>query len=88
MANVNATATEIAPLGGATNAGYKLGFIDSATKATQNDTVTVSNASNVLWAILRIDADGTDESVTISGNVITLTDATTGAVSGIVIYKS
>ena len=87
MANVNATATEIAPVGGATNAGYKLGFLDSATKATQNDTVTIQNAKEVAWAGLTIDADGSEEAVTLSTNVITLTDATTGAVSGLVVFR-
>ena len=86
-ANVDATVTEMLPSGLATNKGYKIGFLDSATKATQNDTVTIQNAKEVIWASLTIDADGTEEAVTISSNVITLTDATTGAVSGIVIYR-
>jgi len=87
MTNVNATVTEIAPLGGATNAGLKLGRLKSATKAAQNDTVTITNAKAVDWAVLTIDADGSEEAVTIATNVITCTDATTGAVSGLVIYR-
>lgn len=85
-ANVNAAVTELNPSGLATNAGMKIGFLDSATKSTQNDTVTITNAKSVVWAWLTIDADGTVEAVTIATNVITLTDSTTGAVSGIVLY--
>lgn len=87
MTNVNAAVTEVGPLGGAANSGLKLGWLDSATKAAQNDTVTITNATSVEWAILTIDADGTEEAVTLSSNVITCTDATTGAVSGLVLYK-
>ena len=87
MANVNATVSEVSPLGGSANSGARLGFLDSATKAAQSDTVTVTNAGTVIWAGLTVDADGSEESITVSGNVITLTDATTGAVSGLVLYK-
>lgn len=87
MTNVNTTVTQLSPIGGVANDGTRIGFLDSAAKATQNDTVTITNANTVLYAILTIDADGTEESVTISGNIITLTDATTGAVSGLVVYK-
>lgn len=87
VTNVSTTVTQISPIGGATNSGLKIGFLDSAAKAAQNDTVTVTNATTVEWAGLTIDADGTEEAVTLSTNVITLTDATTGAVSGLVIYK-
>lgn len=87
MPNVNAVVKQLAELGGATNDGLKLGWLDSATKGAQNDTVTITNAAEVKWAILRIDADGTEESVTVATNVITCTDATTGAVSGLVVYR-
>jgi hypothetical protein len=86
--DVKATVTEIAPLGGANNAGYRLGYLNSAAKAAQNDTVTITNASSVEWGVLTIDADGTEEAITISGNTLTLTDSTTGAVSGLVWYKA
>jgi hypothetical protein len=86
-ANVNATVTELVPLGGATNGGLKIGFLRSATKAAQNDTVTITNANAVSYAILTLDADGSEEAVTISGKVITLTADSTGAVSGIVLYR-
>jgi len=87
MANVNVTAERIAELGGASNSGVKIGFIDSAAYATQNDTWTVTNASEVLFASVKTDADGIDNVTTISTNVLTLTDATTGAASGIIIFK-
>jgi hypothetical protein len=87
MANVNTTVDRITPATAVPSSGIKLGFLDSATKAAQNDTVTITNASEIVWAGLTIDADGTEESVTISSNVLTLTDTTTGAVSGLVLYK-
>ena len=87
VTNVNAAVERTLPQAGADNSGYRWGFLDSAAKAAQNDTVTITNAADVKWAILTVDADGTPESVTLSANVITLTDSTTGAVSGLVYYK-
>jgi hypothetical protein len=85
--NVNVTAKEVAPLGGASNAGWKIGYIDSGAKAAQNDTWTVVNASAIMLAHVSDDSAGTLDACTISSNVITLTGAATGAASGIVIYK-
>ena len=87
MANVNVTAVEAAPLGGATNSGMKIGYIDSGTKVAQNDTWTVSNAKSVVLALVADDSAGTLDACTISTNVITLTGAATGATSGLIIYK-
>jgi hypothetical protein len=87
MTNVNSSVTQLMPVGGITNKGFKFGFLDSATKAAQHDTVTIKNAKEVIFALLTIDADGSEEAVTIATNVITCTDATTGAVSGFVIYR-
>jgi len=87
MANVNATVEEVMPQAGANLTGRKLGFLDSATKAAQNDTVTVTNAKEVVYASLTIDADGSEEAVTVATNVITCKDASTGAVSGFVYYR-
>lgn len=87
MTNVNLTVTELAPNGGITNAGYKLGFIDSGAKAAQNDTWTVTNASTVLLAFPTVDATGASGTYTVATNVITLTSATTGAHSALVLYK-
>ncbi len=87
MANINTTVTELSPIGGSTNAGVKIGLLETATKAAQNDTVTITNANEVVWAGVSIDATGASETNTLATNVITLTSATTGAVSGMVIYK-
>jgi len=85
--NTNVAATELKPLGGITNDGIKVGFIDSAAKAAQNDTWTVTNASLVLMAVVTDDSAGTLDACTISTNVVTLTGAATGAASGIILYK-
>ena len=87
MTNVNVTAGRLAELGGSSNSGVKIGFVDSGAKAAQNDTWTVMNANEVLQAIVTTDADGVADPVTISGNVITLTSATATAASGFIIFK-
>ncbi len=87
MANVNVTAGRLAEVGLATNAGIKLGLVDSATKAAQNDTWTVKNATTVLVAFVSDDSAGTLDAVTISGNVLTLTGVATGSASGFIIFK-
>jgi len=87
MANVNVTAGRILELGGASNSGLKLGFVDSAAYAAQNDTWTVKNAKEVIWCSCTTDADGVANPATISTNVITLTSATATAASGIVIFR-
>ena len=84
---VKATVNQLAPIGGTSNNGFKIGFLDSVTKATINDVVVVGNAQVIEWAILSIDADGSEETVTLSTNQITLLDATTGAVSGLIVYR-
>ena len=83
------TVLPVSPMGGAANAGWKLGVIDSVAKAAANDTLTVGNADSVEWGFFTIDSDGSEESITISGKTITLTDSTTGSglVSGIIVYK-
>jgi hypothetical protein len=86
MTNVNLAATEIGPLAGSTNAGWKIGFIQSAAKAAQNDTWTVNNANKIIWAIPTVDATGVSGAYTAATNVITLTSATTGAHSALIIY--
>ena len=84
--NVNVAAKGIG-IGGNTE-GYKIYFLDSVSKAAQNDTITITNASTVVTAILVTDAAGAAETNTISGNVITCTSATGSAtVSGIIVYK-
>ena len=85
--NTNVTAGRIAELGGANNAGIKIGFVDSGAKATQNDTWTVKNAKEVLLALIKDDSAGTAEEVTISTNILTLTSAATGGASGLIIFR-
>lgn len=88
MTNVNAVVKEIAPLGGATLGGYKLGWLVATSKAAQNDTITITNASVVDTAFLQITATGVAEENTKSANVITCTSATGSAnVQGLLIYK-
>ena len=87
MTNVKVQVERLYAATAAGNDGKKIGFINSATKAAQNDTITVVNASEVVWAGLTIDADGSDEQAVPTTNVIALGDATTGAVSGMIIYK-
>ena len=87
MTNTNVTAGRVAELGGASNSGLKIGFVDSAAKAAQNDTWTVKNATTVVAAFVHDDSAGTMDAVTISANALTLTGAATGAASGIIIFK-
>jgi hypothetical protein len=87
MTNVNVMAIELAPIGGGTNDGYKLGFINGAVKAAQNDTWTVTNASAVKIAIPIVGATGGADTCTVATNVITLTGATTVTGSALIVYK-
>lgn len=85
--NTNLTAEEIYPQAGSNLKGWKLGWIDSGAKAAQNDTWTVTNASEVKAAWPTLDATGAAETHTISANVITLTGATGTACSGLILYR-
>ena len=87
VTNTNVTAEEIMPQAGSNLKGWKLGWVNSQAKAAQNDTWTVMNAVEVLWAVITTDADGVADPVTISGNVITLTSATATVGSGIILYR-
>ena len=87
MANVNLTAIEISPQAGSNLKGWKKGFIDSGAKVAQNDTWTVTNASEVIWAIPTVDATGITGAYTLATNVITLTSVTTGAHSAEILYR-
>lgn len=87
MANTNIVVQEIAPLGGATNAGVRLGWFSTVAKAAQNDTFTVTNAKAVNIAFLQIIATGAAEPYTVSGNVVTMTSATATAVEGLVVFQ-
>ena len=85
--NTNLAIVELYPLGGATNKGLKLGYIDSGAKAAQNDTWTIINAKEVVLAWPTLDATGVAEAHTIATNVITLTGATGTACSALVLYR-
>lgn len=90
MANVNTAVTELLPQAGTNNDGTKIGVLGVTVKASQNDTVTITNANSVggiIDADIRIDATGATEPYTISGNVITLTSLTTGSVRGTVLFR-
>ena len=79
MTDVDVTPEDIYPQAGADNKGRKLKLIDSVAKAAQNDTVTVLGAKTVQVLSCIDDTTGAFETHTVSGNVITLTSATTGA---------
>lgn len=86
-ANVNVTVIPITPIGGTPNSGWKIGFIDSAAKAAQNDTWTLLNVTEIGVIVPVDDSDGLLGIPTVSGNVVTLTSASTGACSAMVIYR-
>jgi len=86
MTNVNTTVVELSPLGGATNSGYFLGYLEPADRAAQNDTITITNCSKVLMANL-VDSDDTLETMTYATNVITMTRSDTTAVNGLVVCQ-
>ena len=88
--NIDVAMAEVTPMGGTSSKGWRIGFIDSVGKASQNDTITISNAGSVagVGSVLMVsDSTGVIEAGTISGNVVTLTTAETGATSGLIIYK-
>lgn len=87
MTAESTTVTEICPLGGATLAGYKLGWLKATSKAAQNDTIVVTNATLINTALLQI-TTGVAESNTVATNVITCTSGTgSTTVRGLIIYK-
>lgn len=86
MTNVNAQAIQMIPGSPADSKGRRLGIIDSVAKAAQNDTVTITNASSVQVVSAIDDTTGAFETHTVSGAVITMTSATTGAKTLIVWY--
>ena len=80
-------AVELAPVGGTTLSGVKIGYILAGAKAAQNDKWDVKNVKAIIKAFPTVDATGAFETHTISGSEITLTSATTGACSAFVIYR-
>jgi hypothetical protein len=86
MTNVNATVIPLYPNGGTDDAGYFLGVLPSTERAAQNDTITITNCSEVVIANLR-DTDDTLETMTYDSNVITMTRSDTTNVTGLVLCK-
>lgn len=83
----NVSLTELAPMGGITQDGVKIGYITAGAKAAQNDKWKVMNVKAIIRAFVTVDATGAFETHTISDDEITLTSATTGACSAFVIYR-
>jgi hypothetical protein len=80
MAEVSAkTIQELAP--NLPGSQTRLVFI-RGTKAAQNDVLTVTDLTAVTGAFIQF-ASGAIDTMTLSTNVITLTSATTGVVSGL-----
>ena len=86
MTNVNATVIELSPVGGKTNGGLFMGYLEATDRAAQNDTITITNASAVLVANL-VDSDDTLETMTYDSNVITMTRSDSTAVNGTVMCR-
>jgi len=86
VTNVNTT---LVKMPGLTNKnGDKKGYFLAKAKAAQNDTITIKGIKQLIKvSSLTDDTTGAWETFTVSGAVITLTSATTGAKSGEVIYR-
>ena len=84
--NVDVTNNDNIGLGG-NSSGLYLKVINSEAKGAQNDTLTITDASLVIAALLYDDTTGVIDAATISTNVLTLTTAATGTVSGLVVFQ-
>ena len=87
MANIKTAVERLYAATAAASDGTKMGFISSTAKVAQNDTITITNAKEIIDADFRIASTGVAEAYTISANVITLTSATAGPVRGKILYK-
>ena len=87
LVNVNVADVDMIPQAGADSQGRKKAIILAQAKATADDTLTITNASSVVYAIFTDDTTGVLDPVTITTNVIVLTGSTTGTVSGEIYYK-
>ena len=85
--NTNTTLIKISSLG--TNKyGDKIGYFKAVAKAAQNDTIIIKGIKQLIKVTSLIDdTTGAWETYTVSGSVITCTSTTTGAKSGVVIYR-
>ena len=85
MAEVSAkTVQGIAPVGGGSGTAslFTTVVFVRGTKAAQNDVFTVTGLTTIIGAYLEF-ASGAVETKTYSTNILTLTSATTGVVSGL-----
>lgn len=87
MANINISIIRLYAATAAGSAGEREGYESGVTKAAQNDTITVLNADTIINVYATDVTTGVLDPVTFSGNVITLTGATTGTVDVKIIYK-
>lgn len=88
MANVNTEVVRLYPATAVDNEGNRIGYIKGIAKAAQNDTITITNANAIVSVIgLSSDAAGAAETRTFATNVVTCTSATTGTISGMIVYK-
>jgi hypothetical protein len=85
--NVNSAIIRLNAASAAGNAGEKEGYITGVAKAAADDTVTITNANEILFAIAIDVATGVVDDTTISTNVLTLAGAATGTVNIRIIYK-
>ena len=88
MTNVNVSVDQLLPQAGSDLKGRRFALLSGAAKAAQNDTITLVGATKIVAVIgLVTDTAGAAEGFTFATNVLTLTSATTGTVSGIVVYQ-
>jgi hypothetical protein len=84
MAEVSAkTVNGIIPIGTFSTGAWTTVVFVKGTKAAQNDILTVTGLTTVTGCYIQF-ASGAVETETFSTNVVTLTSATTGVVSGLV----
>jgi len=87
MTNANVTVERLSENGLVSSSGYKIGVISSGAKVAQNDTWTVLNVDEIVYINITDDSTGVVDANTISSNVVTLTNASTGAATGFIVYK-
>lgn len=77
------TINGVVPAGNPASGAWTVVLFVRGTKAAQNDTLTVTGLTTIIGAYLQF-ASGAVETETFSTNILTLTSATTGVVSGLV----
>ena len=87
IVNTNLSITELGPNAGASNSPIKFGYVSAGSKAAADDTWTFPQVKEIMALYISDDTTGVWEEPTISVNVVTLTNASTGTASGIIIYR-